>query len=523
MAKTLPEGVSSSDFDAAIRAIRIIVGDEWVYLDPDTDLKGYEDHMSARPSDFRTPSAAIAAGSVEEIQAVLKVANQYRLPLWTYGNGKNFAYGGPAPLQAGYLVLDLKRMNRILEVDEEAGTCLVEPGVSYFQMYEHLQAIGSNLWIDCAAPGWGGLIGNTLEHGAGYTPYGDHLVMSCGMEVVLADGDVVRTGMGAMPNSTAWQLFKYGYGPYLDGMFTQGNLGIVTKMGFWLMPKPAHTRPFLFTYEDHEALHPLMEVMRPLKLNMAWQNGGILEHISFGAGVHNPRAHYTDKPKPINREQWKGIAEELNLGQWNVYGCLYNMDESNLEMTWQMLSGAMQSIPNNKVFLRGDRDDVAFKYRDNLMHGIPSMTEFNLVNWAGGGHLNFSPIAPISGTAATDMYNMLESIAHKHGFDLIIEMVVTFRAVIGLTMLMFDPLDEGARKRADACSIEIITRCAERGWGELKANVAYMDLVSGLYSANDNGLAKVNQRLKDALDPNGILSPGKSGIWPSSWTGSKEV
>ena len=137
MAKALPEGVTGSDFDAAIREIQGIVGDEWVYLDPDGDLKGYEDHMSAVTPDHRTPSAAISAGNVEEIQAILKVANQYRLPLWTYGTGKNFAYGGPAPLKAGYLVLDLKRMNRILEVDEEGGTCLVEPGVSYFQLYQH--------------------------------------------------------------------------------------------------------------------------------------------------------------------------------------------------------------------------------------------------------------------------------------------------------------------------------------------------------------------------------------------------
>ena len=82
----------------------------------------------------------------------------------------------------------------------------------------------------------------------GYTPYGDHFMMQCGMEVVLPNGDVMRTGMGAMSGSTTWQLFKYGYGPYVDGMFSQSNFGVVTKMGIWLMPEPPGYRPYMISF-----------------------------------------------------------------------------------------------------------------------------------------------------------------------------------------------------------------------------------------------------------------------------------
>ena len=73
--------------------------------------------------------------------------------------------------------------------------------------------------------------------------------MHCGMEVVLPSGELMRTGMGAMPQPGAkgsansldeeapnkcWQLFPYGFGPYNDGLFSQSNLGIVTKMGIWV-------------------------------------------------------------------------------------------------------------------------------------------------------------------------------------------------------------------------------------------------------------------------------------------------
>ena len=68
--------------------------------------------------------------SVDEIRAVLRVANQFRIPLWTVSTGRNFAYGGAAPRLAGSVVLDLHRMNRIIEVNETMAYAMVEPGVS---------------------------------------------------------------------------------------------------------------------------------------------------------------------------------------------------------------------------------------------------------------------------------------------------------------------------------------------------------------------------------------------------------
>lgn len=76
----------------------------------------------------------------------------------------------------------------------------------------------------------------------------DHFMSHCGMEVVLPDGSLVRTGMGALPDpgekaglspdkqpgNKAWQLFNYGFGPYNDGIFSQSSLGIVVKMGVWV-------------------------------------------------------------------------------------------------------------------------------------------------------------------------------------------------------------------------------------------------------------------------------------------------
>ena len=394
----------------------------------------------------------------------------------------------------------------------------MEPGVSYIQLYQHLQEIGSDLWIDCAAPAWGGVIGNAMEHGAGYTPYGDHFVFQCGMEVMLADGNLVRTGMGALPGSQASSLFKYGYGPYLDGMFSQGNFGIVTKMGIWLMPKPPAHKPFMISFERESDLHTIIERIRPLKVSMVYQNAVVLEHLSYSVGVQVPRSDYWTEKSPMPLDAWERARHDLDLGWWNMWGGLYGLPE-NIDMQWELIRSSFADIPGVRFFEEGDRNptDVGWNYRTRLMRGEPNMTEFHIVNWRGGGHINFTPIAPLYGDICVKATDMIRAIMNRHGFDYITEYVAAFRGVIKLLMVMFDPRDEEDRRRAYECSREIITAAASIGFGELKAHVEFMDLVADTYSGQDHGLAHTLQKIKRAVDPQGILAPGKSGIWPADW------
>jgi FAD/FMN-containing dehydrogenase len=115
-------------------------------------------------------------------------------------------------------------MNKVLKLDEQSCSCIVEPGVTYFALYETIQRAGVNLMMDCPDLGGGSLIGNICERGIGfvdishfqqsypfttrplltlasprYTPLGDHFANHCGMEVVLPTGEMVRLGMGALP------------------------------------------------------------------------------------------------------------------------------------------------------------------------------------------------------------------------------------------------------------------------------------------------------------------------------------
>ena len=148
--------MKANDFSDALKHFEELVGKEWVFTS-DEDVALYRDAYSplwGEPEDS-VPSAAVAPDTVEQVQAIVRIANQFSIPLYTISTGRNLAYGGSAPVLSGSVVLDLKRMNRVLEVNEKNAFALVEPGVSYFDLYRHIREKGLKLWIDCPEPGWG--------------------------------------------------------------------------------------------------------------------------------------------------------------------------------------------------------------------------------------------------------------------------------------------------------------------------------------------------------------------------------
>ncbi|RYO90510.1 hypothetical protein DL762_002645 [Monosporascus cannonballus] len=155
------------------------------------------------------PSIIVYPGSTEEVRQVVLWANEYRIPIFPISMGRNFGYGGAAPRVRGSVVIDLgRRMDKILDISPEAYTCLLEPGVSYFALYNEIRARGyEDLWINVPDVGGGSVLGNAIDRGVGYTPYGDHWACHSGLEIVLPTGEVIRTGMGLYRGTTPGKPF----------------------------------------------------------------------------------------------------------------------------------------------------------------------------------------------------------------------------------------------------------------------------------------------------------------------------
>ncbi len=514
----LPAGVTRSAFLSALDALRAIVGPRNVFAD-DNQLLGYHDHFAMKPLAAHAPSGAVAPTGVDQIQRILAVARDHGIPVWTISTGRNLGYGGPAPRMPGTLVLDLKRMNRIIEVNEKHAFAVVEPGVSYAELYRHLQRTGSKLWIDCAAPGWGGVVGNLLDRGVGYTPMGEHfLQQQCGMQVVLSDGTVVDTGMGGQEGQAAMHVYRYGNGPWVDGLFTQSNLGVVTRLGVQLMPEPPGYRPYMVTFADEDAIEPLTEVVRPLKLTQLIPNAATSTELLWEAAVERRKDHYYSGDGPLPDSARRAIMADLDVGTWNFYGALYGTPEI-MDATWEVLRDSFATIRGARFFNAEQKGQTAtWQYREKLMRGEPNMSEFGTVAWIpNAGHVGFGPVVPVDGALALRQYVKVREMSEAAGFDYFGEFIVGWRDMHHIFMPAFRRDRPQEKERLLALIDQLIDDATADGFGVYRTHLDFMDKVAASYSWNDGALGRFNARLKAAIDPIGILAPGKSGIWPAQF------
>ena len=509
--QALPKGVSENRFDAAIKKFQAALGADQVMTSAE-HVRPYTKVMMSVPTEQHVPSAVVTATSVEQVQAVVKICNEYKIPVWTISTGRNFGYGSAAPVERGQIVLDLKKMNKIIHIDPELCTALVEPGVTYQQLYDYIEEHKLPLMLSFSAPSAiAGPVGNTMDRGVGYTPYGEHFLMQCGMEVVLANGDVLRTGMGGVKGDKAWQVFKWGYGPTLDGMFTQSNYGICTKMGFWLMPKPPVFKPFEIKFDREADINEIVEMLRPLRIANIIPNAVVIAGTLWEAATCGVRrSDYITEPGATPDSVLAQIRKDRHLGAWNVYCALYGSPEQ-VEVNWKIVTETIKRAGKGRIVTQEEAGDTQpFKYRAQLMSGVPNLQEFGLYNWrGGGGSMWFAPVSQARGSECDKQFALAKKILNKHGLDYVGEFIVGWRDMHHVIDVLYDRTSEEETKRANACFNELLDEFEKEGYAVYRVNTAFQERVAQSYGPVKRS---VERKIKRALDPNGILSPGKSGI-----------
>ncbi|KAG5788342.1 hypothetical protein H9Q69_012593 [Fusarium xylarioides] len=524
-------GIGPSEHRQFFDELAKVVGDENISRDASTGAlagphqqQSYGDPYALVDREQHLPSGAVRPASVEEVQQVLRLANRFKVPLWTISRGRNLGYGGSAPAVAGSVVLDLHRMNRIVEVNEANAYAIVESGVSFFDFCEEIKRRDLALWPSCAAIGWGSVVGNTLDHGFGYTPDGVHTEAQCGMEVVLPTGELLRTGMGAMTDSRLFPLYKAGFGPSVDGLFYQSNLGVVTKLGIHITPAPEAYTACELSVPSERDLPQLVELLANLQRRGVLTNHPSISNV-FRQAILSPDDAVKAKLAPHfgpGKAVPESVLDELKSshgwGFWKAeFGLQGDADvvpalESSLRRAIAKLPGAQLEVKHfggiPGMFLRGDEVETK-----SVPHsGVPTLEPLSLVDYRlaqGSGHTDFAPVVPTSGPGLLEWYLAAKEMVSAAKLDFFADFYAYSRYIIPIVLVVYAPEE---KERANELCQKLINDAVRRGFTTYRTHVEFMDQIRGHFSFNGHALAKLVDSFKATMDPNGILSPGKSGI-----------
>jgi len=500
--------VAARNLDAALDVFAEAVGDANVLRTHD-ELLPYA--VSLDPAGDVFPAAVVRPADTEEVRRVVEAANDHHIPLHPISRGRQHGLGMATAVAPGYVTLDLGRMNRILEYDPELGLVVLEPGVTFADLYACLRELDAPYWISpISGPVDASVLGNALDKGAGYTPIGNHFANLIGLEVVLGDGRVLVTGDGALRDAKTLYTHKGGCGPMLDQLFAQSNYGIVTRGGVWLMPAPPAARGFVFSFPEYADIERAVDVAGRLKLAGAIPSTVSIANDQLCVAVATTRGFESGTPgRPPLDESLPALREEYAVGAWNVVGCLYGPD-AELEGRVAKLHEAFAAT--GPVRYQSEEDasrNKAFGYRFAIAKGVPDETEVDLYNLhANGSSLYFLPSVPFLGRFASEAMELSRAICSKHGFAYTTQFLCSPRSMRNTQPIVFDSTDDDARERVRACFGELIDVFHRAGYLVSRAPTHFQETVMASLGLH----AELAGALKHVFDPNGILDPGRYGI-----------
>ncbi len=400
---------------------------------------------------------------------------------------------------------------------------------------------GSRLWIDATgASPLCSLIGNAVERGFGHTPYGDHFANSCGLEVVLPDGSVIETGFARFPSAKAAPLYRWGVGPALDGLFSQSNFGIVTRMTVWLMPAPEYFQAYYFRVESQDGLAAIVDALRPLRMDGTIRSSS---HIANDYKVLSALTQYPWKDAqgltPLPGALLEKLRRELKIGAWNGSGALYGTRTQVKEarrLLRHALSGKasrLEFLDDRKLLLASrfaklyerisgwnlERTLAMLKPVYGLMKGIPTDHPLASTYWRKRmmppaemdpdrdrcGLIWCSPVVPNQGSHAQQVTELAIDLVLRHGFEPAISLtVLTDRTLSCIISIVYDRETPAEDERAMSCHHELLSRLAEKGYHPYRLSTGSMSSM-----ASPGAYTKLLESIKQTMDPAGILAPGR--------------
>jgi 4-cresol dehydrogenase (hydroxylating) len=459
---------------------------------------------------------------IEEIRRALAHARTSGISIHAISSGHNWGYGTSRPAdETTYVLFDLSRMNRILAFDAELGIVTLEPGVTQGQLDAFLRRQGADFMVPTTGAGPScSLIGNALERGYGMTPVADHFQAVLGLSALYADGQSYHSALAQSEGDVGHcPIYRWGVGPYLDGLFSQNGGAIVTGMTLQLMPRPARVEMFVFWLADERHLEQAIEAIRSLMTRSGLTLGGI--NLMNAARVGAMAG--TDA---VNGAPW--------IGTGIVYG-----DPLVVSAGRKLIRKALKPVSRRIVFINERRlwflermarlpllgkslaplvASVGAAYR--MLSGTPG--EFALALAYGGnptampdagldpardgcGLLWYAPLVPMRGPTVRLYTQMVARVCGAHGFAAPITFSTLSVSGFDSTVpLIFSP-DAQNSTRALTCLRALICEGRRLGFQPYRFHAALMEEAT----AGADPFWQLAGKLRAVLDPEGVISPGR--------------
>jgi len=510
----------------------------------------------------RALMAVITLTQSNEIKALLDLANQcandedLAFSIYPISTGKNWGYGTsqPAGLTKNIILLNLSQLKTICHFDAELGLLTIEPGVTQQQLYDYLQQNNHDYMVPVTGAGPDcSILANALERGYGITPYTDHFSAVTSIQGYWANGRPFQSAVNELDASNdkfVDKTFKWGVGPYLDGLFTQSNLGIVSQMTIRLAKKKADFTSFFIQMKDDAMLEKAVPLIRQILQDYE----GIVGSINlmdqrrllsmFATPLKGDDAHQV-----MNSQDIKRLAKELQAPSWTIVGSIYGSagvvsavkKEINAIFKQlpckQIYSNSFLILFANKVFdnlpswlitkvpaltMIADQLD-SFSKGKEIMLGKPNKVALKLAYWRhkdaegfdseklspgkdGCGLLWYAPLVTMKADKMREYVDFIREICPKFNIEPFITFTNLKHDCVDSTIpIVFDLNNPQAVTDAHNCLKTLVEEGLKRGFVPYRLNI---DQQQWLLDKDSDFWQTVNQ-LKNSLDPHHILSQGR--------------
>ena len=485
--------------------------------------------------------------NIADVQAIVHWANAEGIKLYPLSTGRNWGYGGGNPVAEDCLILDMGDMRQIKDFDPELGSITLEPGVTQGALYEFLSANNHPFFapVTGSSPHCS-LIGNALERGYGVTPITDHFQGITEVTAVLADGSIYQGQLDEM-NIESSKLAKWGAGPYVEGLFSQGNFGIVVEASIKLDPRTDDSIMIIFKpNDDAESFDHVVRVSRDL---MQTQKKVVSAIKYFN------KAYSVALNMPIPREDM--AADDFNMMNWlNKAGAKYKLPEwlglifiyGNDDLAHiaareckKALAPHCQSVvvfdrkkiklarAVNKIvpkikpleMLKAQIDTVSASY--DLLRGMPQSRFLKAAYWRAGqlpedsadyhpgrdgcGLIWYAPMLPMTGKDLLKFEQITKEVCAEYGIFPVVSMTtISEQCITALVPIMFDPHEN--MDAAFACHKALFAACRAAGYLPYRAHIDSMAWYQGADEPQKHFETTLH-KAKQHIDPEGLMSPGR--------------